>query len=396
MQIFILGQSSDLAKQELITIIQGQGGKISHIGSNFIIGQSPRHAEELQAMLGGTIKIGNYLGDLRQLEDLTAQTWTEYLRPFLHENKKNNFGFSLYNAPRSAYQTAQRLALATKKILIAEKYKARLVSSRAPELSSVIVSKNDLLQKELLIIKQDQRWLLGLTQTVQDFGKYGERDMGRPARDDRSGMLPPKVAQMMINLAGPNREKNILDPFCGSGTILQEAMLLGYAQIRGTDLSQRAVSDCRQNLEWLQQQFRLETDYSVEPVDARDLNQKIAAASLDLIVSEPFMGDARQLHRQDNIHQLMTVKKELENLYYKTFVQFHTILKNDGRIIFVFPIFNVGGQKISTLAKENLEKIGFKMILPNIKSAGLSAAGNIIYSREHQLVQREITLWQKK
>ncbi len=393
--IFILGHSSDLAKQEISQILKGWGEKIDTIGPNFIIGQSARAPRELMNILGGTVKIAEFIGTKKELSDFSAPEWFSVLSPSLNKIKKNNFGFSIYNSPRSADQTVSRLALHTKKLLQNKKYKARLVSSRAPDLSSVIVTKNDLLNKELIIIHQENKWLLGLTRVVQDFHKYGQRDVGRPARDDRSGLLPPKVAQMMINLAGPNRERILLDPFCGSGTILQEALLLGYTEIQGWDWSAQAVSACRQNLEWLQGHFSLSGEFIIAQSDVRDLGKKIDPHSIDLIVSEPFMGEARFIHRQNDISQLWQVKNDLENLYRKAFVQFYQILKDKGQIIFVFPIFNLKGQKIATLNRPALEKIGFKLIRPAIPSARLSASGNIVYSREHQLVQREITVWTK-
>ena len=43
----------------------------------------------------------------------------------------------------------------------------------------------------------------------------------------------------------------ILDPFCGTGTVLQEALLAGY-DVVGTDLSQKMVDYTTENLSWLQ------------------------------------------------------------------------------------------------------------------------------------------------
>ena len=35
---------------------------------------------------------------------------------------------------------------------------------------------------------------------MQDFEQWGARDYGRPSRDAVRGMLPPKLARMMVNL----------------------------------------------------------------------------------------------------------------------------------------------------------------------------------------------------
>ncbi len=62
------------------------------------------------------------------------------------------------------------------------------------------------------------------------------------------GMMPPKLVQMMINLAGPsiNAESNrklsaIYDPFCGLGTTLIEAANMGITEVYGSDLSPEMV-----------------------------------------------------------------------------------------------------------------------------------------------------------
>ena len=54
--------------------------------------------------------------------------------------------------------------------------------------------------------------------------------------------------------AGSRATVTILDPFCGTGTVLQEALLAGY-DVVGTDLSQKMVDYTTENLSWLQSTF---------------------------------------------------------------------------------------------------------------------------------------------
>ena len=89
-----------------------------------------------------------------------------------------------------------------------------------------------------------------VTKAIQPIESLGERDFGRPYRDAKSGMLPPKLAMMMINLAGQSLGATILDPFCGSGTILMEAATIGYTNLMGSDISPKAIDDTRQNFAW--------------------------------------------------------------------------------------------------------------------------------------------------
>jgi len=196
-------------------------------------------------------------------------------------------------------------------------------------------------------------------------------------------MLPPKVAQMMINLAGPARHKIILDPFCGSGTILQEAMLLGFKKIYGSDLKQSAVDNTTQNIHWLKETFSLSSKEDIKKIDVKNLSQFFSIGSIDLIVTEPFLGEAGFIHRQKDIQALEETKRELQQLYYRAFQEFYKILKPQGQIVFVFPIFNIGEKQLFTLDKK-ISQLGFCLQL------------KLPYSRPGQKVARQITMWQKK
>jgi tRNA G10 N-methylase Trm11 len=63
---------------------------------------------------------------------------------------------------------------------------------------------------------------------------------------ERPGALRPTVANALIHLAGePNGL--LLDPCCGSGTILNEALAVGW-DVRGRDIDPEAVEASRQNV----------------------------------------------------------------------------------------------------------------------------------------------------
>ncbi len=394
--IFMLGQASDLAKAELLFCL-GPSKHLDIIGPNFIVAETTQTSQELLAKLGGTIKIAKFLDKIDSLEKLDASLWQKYIEGGLSKNEKIFFGFSLYNDSQKNYQAINRKALSLKKQLQSQDYKARLVTSRQAELSSVIIAKNKLLGRELIIIKHDNYWLLGLTEVVQDFADYGHRDIGRPYRDDKSGMLPPKVAKMMINLgAGQSLPKNILDPFCGSGTILQEALLLGFKNVYGSDISSKATKNSLDNLAWLKANYKLPGLATIKNSPVQKLSQAFAKTKFDLIVTEPFMGNALIIQKTTDIKTLQNIQSELKNLYQEAFEEFYKVLSDKGKIIFVFPIFILDNKKIATLDEEAISSLGFVLQKPWPNSGQLSATGNIIYNRVGQKVAREITLWQKK
>jgi len=382
----MLGQSSGLAQEELKAVLSSKNDQIELFGPNFVLASSDKSALDLIKLLGGTIKISRYIQSINNLNNLDANLWYSFLEKNLKLDNKNYFGFSLYNDNNANYNTIRKTAFELKKILKSNKYKARLVTGQSSVLSSVIVSKNKLVGSELVVIKHQDKYLLAITEAVQDFVAYGFRDMKRPNRDDKSGMLPPKVAQMLVNLAGDNRSKNILDPFCGSGTVLQEAMLLGYKKIYGSDISSKAIKETEENINWLNKNFKLKVDVEIIKSDIANIDRHFEKNSVDIIITEPFMGDARLISRYNKIGDLNNTREELQALYRLSFEKFKKLLNINGLIVFVFPIFHIAGQDIYTLDKEIISQLGFKYTLDK----------DIIYSRPDQKVKRQITVWKIK
>ncbi|MEM2466644.1 MAG: DNA methyltransferase [Candidatus Bathyarchaeia archaeon] len=59
--------------------------------------------------------------------------------------------------------------------------------------------------------------------------------------------MPPKLARCMVNLAKPKSGDLVFDPFCGTGSILIEAALIG-CRVLGFDIQRRMVKGSRENL----------------------------------------------------------------------------------------------------------------------------------------------------
>jgi tRNA G10 N-methylase Trm11 len=386
--IFILGQASDLSRAEIFSLYKN----ITNISQNIIMLEAKLDPKTTLKKLGGTIKIAQYLKTINSLDELTATWWSEQLN--LSEAKaKINFGFSLYNDHQKNYQKITKIALATKKNLKTKNLSCRLVVGREATLSSVIVAKNKLIDRELLIIKDNGKYILAQTQAVQDFEDYSQRDINRPIRDDRSGMLPIKVAQMMLNLAGPKITQNILDPFCGSGTILQEAALAGYPTIYGSDVSANTIHSAQENINWLQKQLNKSSKIILKTTSVENLSKHFQSQSIDLIVSEPFMGEARAIKQNHNADTIYDIAENLSQLYIKAFQQFKIILKPGAKVIFIFPIFKIGKEYIYTLPQAQIKKMGFNPIFSATTLNYASRNGNIIYARPEQIVQREIAIY---
>ncbi|MGH3437943.1 MAG: TRM11 family SAM-dependent methyltransferase [Pseudonocardiaceae bacterium] len=72
------------------------------------------------------------------------------------------------------------------------------------------------------------------------------RQHGDGRTTERRGALRPVVAAAMIRLAGESPGR-MLDPCCGSGTFLEEALSVGWEAV-GSDLDPEAVATARENV----------------------------------------------------------------------------------------------------------------------------------------------------
>jgi len=333
--------------------------------------------------LGGTIKIARLvaLAPEVNLENLEQVISSHGLKA---KKQKFKFGFSLFGEINK--REIEKIGLAIKRNLGARRINSRLVVSKDKSLSSVIVRKEKLIGQglDLVIIKTPEGYLLGLTESVQDFNEFSKRDYGRPARDDKSGMLPPKLARMMINLSSTRTDQTILDPFCGSGTVIQEALFLGYKNIIASDISQKAAEFTQNNIDWLQTKYQLETSgVKVYQLDAVDLLDLLEPSSIDAIITEPYLGPPEKLQ----VNQAKKIINELSELYLKSFKAFYQVLKPTGRVVMIFPI--IGSQHLGILDK--LRALGF-----SVEPLSDEPRGSIVYSRPNQRILREIFVFEKK
>lgn len=186
-------------------------------------------------------------GSLKLAEELTEPIY-EFLKS-LPSDRKITLGVSDYSKGATAFR-AQGEALKLKRFLAKSGRSVRVVPNKEAVISTATSYHNHLFTStKIELIKYEKRFYRVIA--VQDIDSYTKRDQARPARDAKVGMLPPKLAQILINLCGDLPQgARVLDPFCGTGVVLQEAALMGYTPY-GTDINERMVEYSRKNLDWL-------------------------------------------------------------------------------------------------------------------------------------------------
>lgn len=363
--LFILGNNPELSQEEIKAVLPLI--KIIKSGKNFLIVEQEKiDCQQIINRLGGTIKIGTFLSNNFNINSILK------IANQKTNNKRFNFGFSFYQ------QKPTNVGMVVKRKLAEAGINSRLVTSRDSVLSSVIIIKEKC--HDFLIGPN----FFGLTCAVQNFKDYTKRDFGRPAFDALSGMLPPKVAKMMINLSQTKKNQIILDPFCGSGTILTEALALGYQNLLGTDLSAKAVADSLKNLQWLSQELKInKINWKVSQLNVEKLSEKFKENSIDAIISEPYLG--KPIKGNETEKTIKQIIKELEKLYLTSFIQFKKILKPQGKIIIIIPEWHLNNKIYQLNFDKQLAKLNLQRLDNN----------QLIYKREKQKVWRKITIWKK-
>jgi len=211
--------------------------------------------------------------------------------------------------------------------------------------------------------------------------------------------LPPKLARLMINLAGFEKDKVLLDPFCGSGTIITEATLLGFKNLVAADIHEGAVKQTQTNLDWLFDNYldlkKVEFQLKSLVLKAEELSLGLDQESIDLIVTEPDLGSPRI--RGFSKNQTKKEINRLKELYLAFFKEARKVLKQQGKIVIALPVYFKKGQLIRVNILTEILNLGFQK--ENLAEKVVDLAGNFkedfLYRRVGQFVGREIFVFRK-
>ena len=426
--VFIPGKNWRLSLAELATFLEARGIRfvIREFSREFFeINVTAKTADLAIDGFGGIIKIGVVKAGLP----------TEHVKGFAKNDRaaktrikesitssglvagilskvdgKVLFGVSVYSADRSLRGASNRIqrfvGSAIKDELVSQGVKSDFMgfsgNRRFPQLTHVEVLKKQLVEKEaeVLFCVGREQTLMATTVAVHNPFEFQKRDVEKPV-ERRIFAIPPRLARIMVNLTGCTPGKTFLDPFCGVGTILQEA-LLSRAHVVGVDLNPWCVKAARENLEWLTKEYALkEADFTVLQGDARKLSSRVR--NVDCIATEPDLGPALR-HVPTNTYAAKIVAK-LEPLYFGFLEDAFNMLNGDGRLALVTPYFQTrSGEPVVTRFAEKAEEVGLKRVSPFRKEffekngeaeQKLCGLTSLVDVAEWHKVGREIHVFQK-
>ncbi len=369
--LFQLGNTPDLSRSELGVFVSAN--QLIPVSSDMIQIELPSDlaAQELMSKLGGTVKI---LRLEQQLKSSDSPDLKTVVIDYLLAQPADKITFGLMEWGRDHLPVIPVAEIKSSLISFGKRVRYH-EGSRHGLSASILLHHPDVI--EVALVQIQDFILVARTVAVQDIDAWTVRDRDKPYADRRKGMLPPKVARMMVNLAVGDATPSSLvyDPFCGTGTILIEALMRG-CQVAGSDIDPDSVTGTDKNLHWLSQVLDLKGDQPlVFEADAARAQSPQLRSKITHIVTEPFLGKPTP-----QPSQLPNIFKGLQKMYWGAFKNWTSLLADQARIVIVFPyvITDQGHYSLDDLI-DKLAPLGYTM-----------ESEPVMYHRPQAVVQRQI------
>jgi tRNA G10 N-methylase Trm11 len=249
------------------------------------------------------------------------------------------------------------------------------------------------------------------TFTVDDPNFKKKLDEEKPFKAHEFG-ISPKLSLIMLNflnLFEDRKNKKILDPFVGSGSILLLGLLQEF-QIYGSDIKENKVSNTLRNIRWLLRELEEPMPQllkqRIRTIDVRQLSTFFQPDFFDGIITEPYLGPPFK-EKPNYVRAKELLENELEPLYDVLFREVCQILKKNGRICTISPIISTSeGKDIQLDLNKIAEKYKFKAIpmidtnriinKSNIKLQFPKYQRNLIDVKKGQIIKRKIYVFEKQ
>lgn len=361
--IFVLGRDYKLSLLELISYFSSRkiGFDLKEFSKEVaIFSLGDLNLNKIIDDLGGTVKIARVISKAFDFE----------IDGFIYSDKIN---YSISSYGKTKLGTDLRVYLKNK--FKQGKVKAMLKKGKTKQ-----PVPKDLKNLVDFVVYKD---FVAFTVAVFDPKGYKERDK-RPCNDFLKS-TSIRLSKILINLSGVKPGELLLDPFCGTGVILQEA-LLERINVIGLDIDKKSVDFSRKNCEWLKKKYKLKSKFKVIFGDSTMLNNFLKE-KVDVVVTEPYLGPF--LKKPLSFDESKGVALEIEEIYFKFLKSLKKIVKN--KIVLIVPVFTTRNKReIRININSMLGESGFK-----ISDFGIFDLP-ILYSVDRGKIKREIYVLDKK
>jgi tRNA G10 N-methylase Trm11 len=383
---FLLGTTPEFSFAELERVLGAS--KLQRISNQFVATEFENDEQAIQFFntLGGSVKLLKHEGEF---SDLTQETLHKYVVAYLAQTPRPTFAIAEFNRDKEPKIHTDEVKQDLKKRDIGSRF---IEGVRSGLTAAILLHHPGII--ELNIIQKDQTTYFAKTLAVQDIDNWTVRDREKPYADRKKGMLPPKVARVMVNIAISTQlhqqkifsiekylqdhQYSLYDPFCGSGTVLIEA-LVRSCEVIASDLDPVSVKGTQANVEWFKNKTQIDLPAIVFHSDVAAVSPSQVKKAVQLLVTEPFLGKPKPQSAQ-----LANIFKGLEKLYLGSFKQWTRILDKQAVVVMIFPYVQDGRQVFSLENMiDKLSQFGYTPVFEPV-----------LYHRPQAVVQRQIWTFQ--
>ncbi len=350
--ILVLGRDHELSRVEVDTLLESKNidFKVVESMKNILVINTKDLDPKIIDEFGGVVKIAQVISNT----DRTDLVEENLEKANLYNGTKNKIEYYIdaYNTDLTSF-VEDYLKDYFRSIKLKALYKREAEPSK-------LINKNILENGvEIVIFKN----LIGKTIAVSNVLEFKKRDLARPEVDYMK-VISIRLAKILVNISNVKKDGLLLDSFCGSATVLQEALLKGINVI-GIDSDPGSMAQAKNNLEWLAKEYKIKNSFKLINLDCRKLATVIKEKSIDGVVTEPYMGPfIRKLPTTEEAKNLVL---ELTSLYDSLLANLKKVIKNGGRVVIIVPKLRTRENKTVFIDfKSIIEKNGFNLALKPI------------------------------
>ena len=409
-KLYIFGRNPELSLAEIIARynVNQSSTKIKELTASGIIIESEKHI---------SIKnCGAVLKKCKIISVFLKNTPISEIKPVLetHINgeyiiDKSNWGISSYNDNAGNSHNAT-LNPETLHLLAKKGFKSIGVKKAyfIPPMEGNILTPQKLLRKkiidegiEFVLWYRKNDIILCQTEEIINIDSFAKRDKERPHKRLLL-LLGLALARTMVNLVSiekNNHDIPIYDPFCGMGSIVQEAYILGM-QAMGSDIDESCVIRSKENLNWISQtqskKFREKNGiFPSDKIFEMDLTAPDFTFLKEFngsIVAEPNL--LTPLKSYPLIFEAKKMISQFEQNYNRYLKEINQILPSGGICVLIFPqIHTAENIRLSLEIEHLLKKYNFKIC--EIKANNAIFPAFFIHAWKNPIIERQIVVFKK-
>lgn len=355
---FILGRNPELSRAEILEFLKAREREHKEIffEENLLV---------LETKEGERFDIQEF-GGVMWMGQITAEGTTADISKYINETEiipSDKFSYAIFGNQEPE--------------LLKDKFKERkkkgMIKHGRKQIEFQGGEKQNLPSADFYLFYHEHEATVYFGIATQDYNDSDvkKRDMQKPVRRE-SLAISPRLSKILINLSGAKPRDLLLDPFCGIGGILQEA-LIKKINVYGIDKEKQATIGAEKNIKWLKQNYRIKNTHKIENIDAR----KTPDLQFSSIATETPLGKILRKKPSDN--EAKQIILNFEAFIIPILRRLKKCKRSNAKIAITFPVI----RSLHVDARKIAEKTDLKIHTNPIPE-----------SRPDQFISRDILVFQ--